>query len=51
MITIDAIGTQVDIIHQILEENGDYLLLIKKNNPEAYTNLVAYFEKVRKEKE
>ena len=47
MITIDAIGTQIDIMKLILEEEGSFLLLVKKNHPEAYANLVDYFDKLR----
>lgn len=51
LFTIDAIGTFINIILQILEENGDFVLLVKKNNPEAYDKLLAYFNKRREETE
>lgn len=51
MITIDAIGTQTEIIKTIVEQHGDYLLLVKKNNPEAYNSLTSYFTECRQKQE
>ena len=47
--TIDAIGTQTEIIQLILQEHGDFLLLVKRNNPDAYDRLISYFTSCRKE--
>ena len=47
--TIDAVGTFMDIILQILNEKGNFVLLVKKNNPEAYEKLTAYFNAKRSE--
>lgn len=33
LVTIDAAGTQVDIARQIVDQGGDYLLPVKKNQP------------------
>ena len=48
LFTIDAAGTYVQIMRAIQEEDGHFVLLVKRNNPEAYENLVAFFEKNRK---
>lgn len=47
MITIDAIGTQIDIMNMIIEEEGSFLMLVKKNHPEAYSSLTGYFDTLR----
>ena len=51
MISIDAIGTQAEIIQTILKEQGDFLLLVKRNNPEAYDSIIKYFESTRSDYE
>lgn len=50
LFTIDAVGTTTPIINALLEGDADFLLLIKRNNPEAYDNVKRYFEKFDNEK-
>jgi len=39
IISIDAMGTQKEIISTILEEKGDYLLAVKKNQEKLYQQI------------
>ena len=45
--TIDAIGTYLEIMSHIIDEDGNFILLVKRNNPDAYANLVSFFETQR----
>ena len=44
LVTIDAMGCQVDIAEEILEEKADYLLALKANHETAYRAVQAHFE-------
>lgn len=47
--TIDAIGTNHEIITQILDNNGHIVFQVKKNNPILYEEIMSAFETFRKE--
>ena len=47
IITIDAIGTQKDIISQIIEKQADYLLEVKGNQPTLMESIEVAMEAVR----
>lgn len=42
-VTIDAMGTQRAIAAQISEQNGDYVLALKKNQPDLYEEVHTFF--------
>lgn len=44
LITIDAVGTCINIISELLLNNAHLFLLVKKNNSQAYESLKNYFE-------
>jgi len=44
VVTIDAIGTQTGIMRQIIEQGGSFVLTVKKNQPEAYDEIMEYFD-------
>jgi predicted transposase YbfD/YdcC len=44
LVTIDAMGCQINIAEQILEEKADYLLALKANHETAYRAVQAHFE-------
>lgn len=46
LVTIDAMGTQTAIAQQIVEEEADYLLAVKGNQPSLHEELIENFEKV-----
>ena len=47
IITIDAIGTQKDIVLQIIEKQADYLLEVKGNQPTLMESIEVAMEAVR----
>lgn len=51
IITIDAIGTQTEIMEQIHDQNGHFLLPVKRNQPQSYEEIVAFTSKVEEEME
>ncbi len=42
-VTTDAIGTQTQIMEQILSQEGHFVLMVKKNQPQSYDEIVKYF--------
>jgi len=44
IITLDAMGTQVEIARQIQAQGGDYLLCLKANHPTLHGQVKAWFE-------
>jgi predicted transposase YbfD/YdcC len=44
LVTIDAIGTQVDIAQAILDGGGNYLLALKANHPLLFKDVETFFE-------
>ena len=44
IITIDAIGTQTQIMNQIKKKKGDFILPLKKNNQGTYREVEEYFK-------
>lgn len=42
-VTTDAIGTQTQIMEQILSQGGHFVLMVKKNQPQSYDEIVKYF--------
>lgn len=45
-ITIDAIGTQTDIMEQILDSGGHFVLVIKRNQPSSYDEIMEFFREI-----
>ena len=44
VVTIDAMGTQVDIAEKIRKKHGDYVLALKKNHKCPYFEVEEYFQ-------
>jgi len=44
VVTIDAIGTQREIVKKIRQGKGDYVLAVKANQPSLHENIALYFE-------
>lgn len=44
IITIDAMGTQTEIVRQIVAKGADYLLSLKANHPTLWAEVNAWFE-------
>ena len=49
IITIDAIGTQTASMEQIHEQEGHFVLTVKKNQPEAYEEIHTFMDKLEAE--
>ena len=47
IVTIDAMGTQRAIAHQIREQQADYVLAVKANQPDLMQDVQAFFERSR----
>jgi predicted transposase YbfD/YdcC len=43
LVTIDAMGTQIDIADTIVRRGGDYLLALKANRPALHKDVVDFF--------
>lgn len=43
-VTLDAMGTQTEIARQIIDQGGDYVLAVKKNQGHLYEDLSALFD-------
>ena len=44
LVTIDAMGCQIEIAEQIIEEKADYLLALKENHRTAYRAVQTHFD-------
>jgi len=44
VLTTDAMHTQRALAQQILEQGGDYLMIVKKNQPQLYDNIELLFQ-------
>ena len=44
IVTIDAIGTQTEIAQKIVDQGGDYLLSVKKNQRHLYEDVDLFFK-------
>ena len=49
VITMDAIGTQTAIMEQIHEQEGHFVLTVKKNQPEAYEEIHRFMDQLEAE--
>jgi predicted transposase YbfD/YdcC len=45
VVTLDAMGTQIEIARQIKESEGDYVLALKSNQGKLYAQVKDWFEK------
>ena len=43
LVTIDAMGTQIEIAEKILDKGGDYLLALKENRPVLHADVERFF--------
>ena len=45
-VTIDAIGTQTEIMGQIIRQGGHFVLTVKRNQPQSYAEIEKYFREL-----
>ena len=50
IVTTDAVGTQTEIMEQILSQEGHFVLMVKKNQPQSYEEIVKYFGEMSEDK-
>lgn len=50
IVTTDAVGTQTQIMEQIVSQEGHFVLMVKKNQPQSYEEIVKYFEEMSEDK-
>lgn len=50
IVTTDAVGTQTQIMEQILSREGHFVLMVKKNQPQSYGEIVRYFGEMSEDK-
>lgn len=50
IVTTDAVGTQMQIMEQIVSQEGHFVLMVKKNQPQSYEEIVKYFGEMSEDK-
>ena len=50
-ITADALNTQTNVMEQITRQGGHFVMMLKKNQPTSYDEIVRLFEKMKEDKE
>ena len=46
-VTADALNTQTSVMEQIVQQGGHFVMMLKKNHPSSYDEIVHLFEKVK----
>lgn len=49
MVTIDAIGTQIEIMEELDELKAGFMLQVKKNQPQMYEDIIGFFKELKEE--
>ena len=50
-ITADALNTQTNVMEQIIQQGGHFVLMVKKNNPASYEEIVTLFDAVMEDQQ
>lgn len=50
-ITADALNTQTRVMEQIISQGADFVLMVKRNHPNSYKEIVEQFEDMKAEQE
>ncbi len=50
-IKADALNTQTNVMEQISRQGGHFVMMLKKNQPTSYDEIVRLFEKMKEDKE
>ena len=51
IITTDALGTQTSVMEQVIRQGGHFVMMVKRNQPNSYEEIVRLFEAVEKDRE
>jgi predicted transposase YbfD/YdcC len=49
MITADALNTQTRVMEQIISQGGHFVMMVKKNQPASYEEIIEQFEEMKKD--
>lgn len=50
-ITADALNTQTNVMEQIISQGGHFVMMVKKNQPNSYDEIIRQFEAIKAEQE
>ena len=50
-ITADALNTQTSVMEQILRQGGHFVMMVKRNQPNSYQEIVDQFEAIKADRE
>ena len=48
-ITADALNTQTRVMEQIISQGGHFVMMVKKNQPASYEEIIEQFEEMKKD--
>lgn len=51
IITTDALGTQTSVMEQVIRQGGHFVMMVKRNQPNSYEEIIRLFEAVKKDRE
>lgn len=50
VVTTDALGTQTSVMEQIIRQGGHFVMMVKRNQPGSYEEIVRMFEAVEEDR-
>lgn len=50
IITTDALGTQTSVMEQIISQGGHFVMMVKKNQPNSYEEIVGLFGEIKEDR-
>lgn len=51
IVTTDALGTQTSVMEQIISQGGHFVMMVKKNQPTSYEEIVQFFKAIEEDRE
>ena len=51
IVTTDALGTQTSVMEQIISQKGHFVMMVKKNQPNSYEEIVRMFNAMKEDQE
>ena len=49
-ITADALNTQTRVMEQIISQGGHFVMMVKKNQPASYEEIIEQFDEMKEER-
>ena len=50
IITTDTLGTQTSVMEQVIRQGGHFVMMVKKNQPNSYEEIIRLFETIEKDR-